>query len=111
MVSLVSFRVSPAVSESGAVRAFKVMVRVAAGGETRLECMTPGATLLYDRARFTSTNTYRLSDGERTVRFIGCPDHPAVFNGAILTAGPTSVDLRVITARTATDIRITAYSS
>lgn len=106
VVSLVTFRVAPA----GAVRAFKLMVRLTAGSQTRLESITPGTTLLYDRARFTGTNTYRLSDGERSVQFVGCLDHPAVFNGAVLTAGPTSVVLRVHTKSTASSIRITAYA-
>jgi hypothetical protein len=96
-VSVVAFRVSAEPAGDVPVRAFKMMVRLAAGSEARLETVTEGTRLLYDRARFTDSNVYQLSDGERSVRFVGCPDQSAVFNGAILTTGPTTVDL-VITA-------------
>ena len=86
-------------------------VRLAEGSEARLETATDGTRLLYDRARFTDSNAYQLSDGERSVRFVGCPDRPALFNGAILTAGPTTVDLGIITGDSRTDVRVTAYGS
>jgi hypothetical protein len=91
------------------VRAFKMMVRLAEGSEVRLETTTDGTRLLYDRARFTESNVYQLSDGERSVRFVGCPDQPALYNGAILTTGPTTVDLGIITGGGRTDLRVTGY--
>jgi hypothetical protein len=45
------------------------------------------------------------------VRFVGCPDQPALFNGAILTTGPTTVDLGIITGGGRTDVRVTGYGS
>jgi hypothetical protein len=54
---------------------------------------TAGTTLLYDRAKFRTDNIYRLTDGDRSVRFVGCRDRSAVFNGAILTTAPRTVDL------------------
>jgi hypothetical protein len=91
--------------------AFKMMVRLAAGREARLETLTEGTRLLYDRARFTDSNVYRLSDGERSVRFVGCCDQPAVFNGAILTTGPTTVELGIIAYGGRTDVRVKGYGS
>ena len=110
-VSLVAFRVSPVPSGTVSVRAFKMMVRLAAGSQARLETATKGTSLLYDRARFTDSNVYQLGDGEISVRFLGCPDQPAVFNGAILTTGPTAVELGIITNGGLTDVRVTAYGS
>ncbi len=109
-VSLVSFRLAPAPSPPGEVRTFKVMVRLAADAEARLETITPGTTLLYDRARFPDASRGSLSDGERSVQFVGCADRPAVFNGAVLTTGPTSVALRVHTRAGRTDLTLTAYN-
>ena len=88
-----------------------MMVRLAGGSETRLETTTDGTRLLYDRARFTESNVYQLSDGERSVRFVGCPDQPALYNGAILTTGPTTVDLGIITGGGRTDVKVTGYGS
>ena len=88
-----------------------MMVRLAAGSEARLETETEGTRLLYDRARFTDSNLYQLSDGERSVRFVGCPGQPAVFNGAILTTGPTTVDLVIIADGGRTDVRVKGYGS
>ena len=88
-----------------------MMVRLAKGSEALLETDTDGTRLLYDRARFTESNVYQLSDGDRSVRFVGCPDQPALFNGAVLTTGPTTVDLRIITSDDRTDVRVTAYGS
>jgi hypothetical protein len=109
-VSLVAFRVSPAPA-GASVRAFKMMVRLAEGSEARLETATDGTRLLYDRARFTDSNAYQLSDGERSVRFVGCADQPALFNGAILTTGPTTVELGILTSDGRTDVRVTGYGS
>jgi hypothetical protein len=108
-VSLVAFRVSP--EPAGIVRTFKLMVRLAQGSEARLETATDGTRLLYDRARFTDSNIYRLSDGERSVRFVGCPDQPSLFNGAVLTTGPTTIELGIITAGGRTDVQVTAHNS
>ncbi len=110
-VSLVAFRVSPVPDGTISVQAFKLMVRLAAGSEARLETATEGTRLLYDRARFTESNVYQLGDGERSVRFVGCPDQPALFNGAVLTTGPTTVELGIIAGGGRTDVRIVAYDS
>jgi hypothetical protein len=110
-VSLVASRVSPVPTGTVLVRAFKMSVRLAEGSEARLETATAGTRLLYDRARFTDSNSYQLSDGERSVRFTGCPDQPTLFNGAILTTGPTTVELEIITADGRTYVRVTAYGS
>jgi hypothetical protein len=88
-----------------------MMVRLAAGSEASLETLAEGTRLLYDRARFTDSNVYQLSDGERSVRFVGCHDQPAVFNGAILTTGPTTVDVGIIADGGRTDIRVQGYGS
>jgi hypothetical protein len=45
------------------------------------------------------------------VQFVGCPDQPALFNGAILTTGPTTVELGIITGDSRTDVRVMAYGS
>jgi hypothetical protein len=103
--------VSPVPAGAVPVRAFKMSVRLAKGSEARLETATDGTSLLYDRARFAESNVYQLSDGERSVRFVGCPDQPALFNGAILTTGPTTVDLGIIAGGSRTDVRVRAYAS
>src|SRR5215213_1819237 len=108
-VSLVGFRVSPVPSEGAPVRTFKVMVRVNAGTDAVIETATAGTSLLYDRARFNTGNTYQLSDGDRRVRFTGCPANSAVFNGAMLTSGPRKVELRVTTDSRTTPILVGAY--
>jgi hypothetical protein len=109
-VSVVSFRLAPAPSPPGRIRTFKVLVRLAAGAEARLETMTPDTALLYDRARFAETSHDSLSAGERSVQFTGCADRAAVFNGAILTTGPTAVRIRVHTQAGRSDRTITAYT-
>ena len=108
-VSLVAFRVSPEPTGVVSVRTFKVMVRLETGAEATVETATAGTTLLYDRARFNSSNAYRLTDGERRVRFVGCPDGPAVFNGAVLTDGPTTVDLDVVVGGRDHDVQVAAF--
>ena len=108
-VSLVGFRVSPAPSEAVGVRTFKVMVRLDAGTDAEIETATPGTSLLYDRARFTTSNSYQLSDGDRRVRFTGCPNNSAVFNGAVLTSGPRKVELRITIDGRTTPILVNAY--
>ena len=45
--------------------------------------------------RHRQDNIYRLEDGARAVRLTGCPDRSAVFVGAVLTTGPTTVELDV----------------
>ena len=108
-VSLVGFRVSLAPGDEAPVRAFKVMVRLTAGTEAKIETTTDGTSLLYDRARFTTRNVYSLSDGEHSVRFTGCPDRSAVFNGAVLTTGPRAVDLKITVDGHATPVQVHAY--
>ena len=110
-VSLLAFRVAPKPPEGAPVDTFKVMVRLTAGTEATLETLTEGTSLLYDRARFQESNVYQLSDGDTNVRFVGCPDQPALFNGAVLTTGPRSVALRVVANDVHTTTSITAYGS
>ena len=110
-VSLVASRVSPVPSGVSPARMFKVMVRLAAGSEATLRTATAGTALLYDRAKFRTDNIYRLTDGDRGVRFVGCRDRSAVFNGAILTTGPRTVDLDVVVAGTQIPARVAAYAS
>jgi hypothetical protein len=110
-VSIAGFRIAPEPDASAPVRTFKMMVRLTPGAEATLAIRTGGTSLLYDRAVFTSSNTYRLADGDQVVHFRGCPDTPAIFNGAVLTTGPTRVDLDVTTGSVATAVRVTAYGS
>jgi hypothetical protein len=110
-VSLVASRVSPVPSRASPARMFKVMVRLAAGSEATLRTATAGTTLLYDRAKFKTDNIYQLTDGDRSVRFVGCRDRSAVFNGAILTTGPRTVDLDVLVAGKRIPAKITAYTN
>ena len=110
-VSLVAFRVSPVPDGAVSVRTFKVMVRLEAGAEASLKTATAGTALAYDRARFNQGNVYQLTDGERRVRFVGCPAGPAVFNGAVLTDGPTTVDLEVVAGGRGHRIQVTAFDS
>jgi len=85
------------------------MVRVNAGTDAVIETATAGTSLLYDRARFNTGNDYQLIDGDRRVRFTGCPADSAVFNGAVLTSGPRKVELRVTTDSRTTPILVGAY--
>jgi hypothetical protein len=110
-VSLVASRVSPVPSGVSPARMFKVVVRLAAGSQATLRTATAGTALLYDRTKFRTDNSYRLADGDRGVRFVGCRDRSAVFNGAILTTGPRTVDLDVVVAGTQIPAKITAYAS
>ncbi|HEU4421628.1 MAG TPA: hypothetical protein VFR67_03695 [Pilimelia sp.] len=109
-VSLVASRVSPVPADEPPVRMFKLAVRLAAGGEATLRTATTGTTLIYDRAAFREDNLYRLTDGEASVRFVGCGDRSAVFNGAILTAGPRTVDLVVMAGGAELPVTVTAYT-
>jgi hypothetical protein len=108
-VSLVGFRVAPEPPEGAPVRTFKMMVRLSANADAKLETMTEGTSLLYDRARFAARNVYQLTDGERSVRFTGCPDQAAVFNGAVLTSGPLTIDLQITVSGQTTPIQVSAY--
>jgi hypothetical protein len=110
-VSLVASRVSPVPGEGSPVRTFKLPVRLGAGSEATLRTSTAGTALIYDRARFREDNVYRLTDGERSVRFVGCGDRSAVFNGAVLTTGPRTVDLEILTAGKRISVKVTAYRS
>ena len=110
-VSLVASRVSPVPSGASPARMFKVMVRLAAGSQATLRTATAGTALLYDRARFRTDNIYRLADGDRSVRFVGCRDRSAVFSGAILTTGPRTVDLDVVVAGTQIPAKVAAYTN
>ncbi len=102
---------SPAPTGVVSVRTFKVMVRLEVGAEATVETTTAGTSLSYDRARFHDGNVYQITDGERRVRFVGCPDGPAVFNGVVLTEGPTTVDLEVVAGGRGHDVRVTAFGS
>ncbi len=108
-VSLVGFRVSPVPSGSAPVKTFKMMVRLSAGTVATVETMTEGTSLLYDRARFESSNIYALSDGDRSVRFNGCPEQSAVFNGAVLTAGPRTVALKITVDGRTIPVEVSAF--
>jgi hypothetical protein len=110
-VWLVASRVSPVPSGASPARMFKVMVRLAAGAQATLRTATAGTALLYDRAEFRGDNSYRLTDGDRGVWFVGCRDRSAVFNGAILTTGPRTVDLDVVVAGRRIAARVAAYAS
>ncbi|HEY5985947.1 MAG TPA: hypothetical protein VIV12_06110 [Streptosporangiaceae bacterium] len=44
------------------------------------------------------------------MRFVGCRDRSAVFNGAILTTGPRAVDLEVVVAGGRMPARVAAYA-
>jgi len=90
---------------------FKVTVRLAAGSEATLRTATAGTALAYDRAKFSKDNIYRLTDGDRSVRFVGCRDRSTVFNGAILTTGPRTVDLDVLAAGKQIRATVTAYTN
>lgn len=94
-VSMVASRVSPVPRGTSPARNFKLMVRLEAGAVATLHTLTPGTSLAYDRTTFNRDNMYRLSDGDQTVGFVGCSDRPAVFNGAVLTEGPRTVELEV----------------
>lgn len=67
--------------------------------------------MLYDPARFSERNIHELSDGERSVRFAGCPGQPPIFNGAILSTGPTTVDLVIIADGGRTEVRVKGCDS
>jgi hypothetical protein len=109
-VAVVAARVSPIPTGQPPVRMFKLPVRVAAGGEATLRTATAGTTLAYDRARFRDDNAYALTDGDVSVRFVGCPDRSAVFNGAVLTTGPRTVDLVVTAGGRDIPVTVTAFT-
>jgi hypothetical protein len=108
-VSMVGFRLVPDPDGNARVRPFKMMVRVEPGAEATVSTRTSGTSLLYDRAHFRAGNDYRLGDGEPTVRFVGCPDQSAVFNGAVLTTGPRTVELQVESHGRRVTARVHAY--
>ena len=108
-VSLVGFRESPVPSGAAPVKTFKMMVRMSAGSQATVATATEGTSLLYDRARFAHSNVYSLSDGDRSVRFTGCPDQSAVFNGAVLTTGPRTVDLKITVDGTTIPVKVSAF--
>ncbi len=108
-MSLVAFRITPETGGDASVRTFKLMVRLHAGADASLETVTAGTALLYDRARFHADNDFRLTDGDRSVRFVGCDDEPAVFNGAILTTGPRSVAVEIVEGGQRQAVQIAAY--
>jgi hypothetical protein len=108
-VSLVAFRVSPVPAGRSPARNFKVMVRLEPGTDARVRAVSAGTSLNYDRGRFSKANVYRLSDGERTVRFVGCQDRAAVFNGSILTTGPRTVRLDVLVDTRRIPITVSAF--
>ncbi len=108
-VSLVGFRVSPVPAGDAPVKTFKMMVRLSAGTDAMIETMTEGTSLLYDRSRFTTGNVYQLADGDHSVRFFGCPDQAAVFNGAVLTTGPRTVALKITVDGQTTPVQVSAF--
>jgi hypothetical protein len=94
-VAMVPSRVTPVPAGTSPARNFKLSVRLEANADVTLRTNTAGTTLLFDREAARRDNVYRLADGTESVRLTGCPDRSAVFVGAVLTTGPTTVDLDV----------------
>ena len=108
-VAMVPFRVSPVAEGTSPARNFKLAVRLDARADATVRTKTRGTTLLFDRERAREDNVYRLQDGTKRVRFTGCPDRPALFVGAVLSTGPTTVKLDVTTKGRRTPVTITAF--
>lgn len=109
-VTMVAFRVSPVPSGTSPARNFKVQVRLDAGATATLRTKTPETSLLFDRDGAREDNIYRLDDGTKSVRFVGCEDRSAVFIGVVLTNGPRTLDVVVKSPGTRkTRVTLTAY--
>lgn len=105
----VPFRVSPVASGTSPAGNFKVQIRLEAGADATLRTKTPDTSLLFDRDTFRDDNVYRLADGTKSTRFVGCEDRSAVFIGAVLTTGPRTVVVRVKAEGTRTRVTLAAY--
>jgi hypothetical protein len=90
-------------------RNFKLAVRLDARADATVRTKTPGTSLMFDREAARQDNVYRLADGTKRVRFTGCPDRSALFVGAVLSTGPTTVDLDVTTNGQRTPVTIAAF--
>jgi hypothetical protein len=108
-VAMVPSRVTPVPGGTSPARNFKLAVRLDARADATVRTKTRGTSLMFDRARAREDNVYRLQDGTKRVRFTGCPDRSALFVGAVLTTGPTTVDLDVTTKGRRTPVTITAF--
>jgi hypothetical protein len=108
-VAMVPSRVTPVPNGTSPARNFKLSVRLEAGGEATLRTKTPGTSLMFDRERARRDNVYRLAGGGESVRFTGCPDRRAVFVGAVLTAGPRTVDVDVVADGLRTPVTLTPF--
>jgi hypothetical protein len=108
-VALVPFRLAPATDATSPVRAFKVAVRVDAKARAALRTKTQATSLLFDREAFRRDNVYGLADGSKSVHFAGCRDRSAVFVGAVLSTGPTTLDLDVVVKGRSTPVTLTAF--
>ena len=94
-VSLVTFRVSAVPEGAPPAQNFKLAVRLDAGADATLRTRTAGTTLLFDRAALLPDNTFRLDAARKSIRLTGCPDRSAVFVGAVLSTGPTTLHVDV----------------
>jgi hypothetical protein len=108
-VAMVPFRVSPVAEGVSPARNFKLAVRLDARADATMRTKTRGTSLMFDRERAREDNVYRLQDGTKRVRFTGCPDRPALFVGAVLSTGPTTVKIDVTTRGRRTPVTITAF--
>jgi hypothetical protein len=109
-VAMVPSRVTPVPEGTSPARNFKLSVRLEANADVILRTNTAGTSLMFDREAARQDNIYRLEDGAPTVRLTGCPDRSAVFVGAVLTTGPTTVELDVHAGGRRTPVTITAFT-
>jgi hypothetical protein len=108
-IAMVPSRVTPVPGGTSPARNFKLAVRVDARATATVRTKTRGTSLMFDRQRARQDNVYGLHDGTKRVRFTGCPDRSALFVGAVLTTGPTSVKLDVTTKGRRTPVTVTAF--
>jgi hypothetical protein len=108
-VAMVPSRVTPVPLGTSPARNFKLAVRLDAKVVATLRTKTPGTSLMFDREAARQDNVYRLADGTRRVRLSGCSDHTALFVGAVLTEGPTTVDVDVLVNGRRTPVTLTAF--
>jgi len=108
--AMVASRVTPVPGGISPARNFKLALRVDAKATATVRTKTRGTSLMFDRQRAREDNVYRLEDGTKRVRFTGCADRSALFVGAVLTTGPTTVKLDVTTKGRRTPVTITAFA-
>ncbi|GAA2206837.1 hypothetical protein GCM10009850_022950 [Nonomuraea monospora] len=90
--AMAAYRLSPA-PERARARTFKLAVRLPPGADVTLATRTPGTALLFDESRYRADNSYTLDDGTPSYRFTGCAGTPALWVGAVITTGPTTVTI------------------